>query len=100
MLTITHKTDTMMYVSSDIIGSTQLCRFADDYDNGLYRERPWHVTCHGRNFATLEDCLSYLRNCEQHWNDDTSPGDCRPVCHGEMTHQFLANEASLDDCPY
>lgn len=92
-MTLEHRSDHEIRVHSEIMGQTLLLRFDD-------RRFPWHVTCHGRNYATVEDCLDYLRECERHWHDDGGAADARAVCHGEMTHSFLAFEAALDASPY
>lgn len=58
----------------------------------------WHVVCYGRNFKTFKQAMEYLHNVKEHWHDEDEP--TRETCHAEMTHAFLANEASLDACPY
>ena len=83
------------------LGCVMLSRFSDDYDNGLYRSRPWHVVTFGRNFATVEECVSFLETIVANWDDSPNDnGEWKGVNHGETTHSFLATEAALDSCPY
>ena len=76
-----------------------IIQVSSEFDHGLYKNRPWHVTCFGCNFATVEECLLFLQNVEAHW-DEEFPYLVDTVCHAEMTHSFLATEADLDSCPF
>jgi len=53
------------------IGYVQLTKFAHDFDHGLYATRPWHVVTFGRNFATVEECVSFLETIVANWDNDT-----------------------------
>lgn len=46
-----------------------------------------------KNQGWCKSCVTGTPREERHHGD-------RPVCHGEMTHSFLATEASLDSCPW
>ena len=76
-----------------------LSRFSPEYDNGLYAKRPWHVVTFGRNFATVAECLDYLADIVANWDDELESKH-NSECHGELTHSFLAMEASLDSSPW
>ena len=55
----------------DKIGYVKLSKFSPDFDYGIYRNRPWHVTTFGRNFATVEECLLFLKEVEDNWDKST-----------------------------
>lgn len=56
------------------IGHVQLSKFSPDYDHGLYAARPWHVVTFGRNFATVEECITFIQTIVDNWGDDTDDG--------------------------
>lgn len=71
---VEHQSETEVRVFSHRIGTVLLRRFSDDFDHGLYRDRPWHVVCFGKNFATIDECVAYLEDVESHWFDDEHLG--------------------------
>ena len=83
------------------IGMVHLHKFNEEYDHGIYKSKPWHICTFGVNFATVDDCLIFLEKQVERWDEPEQGENYRHESfHSEMTHAFLATEASLDACPY
>lgn len=103
MIKTKHINDTTIHCQVPKIGFVKLSKFSPDFDHGIYRQRPWHIVTFGLNFATPEECLSFLESVASRWDDDEDDESAKSnsgVCHSEMTHSFLATEADLDSCPW
>lgn len=99
---ITSITDKRITLETEKIGYVQLSKFSPDFDHGLYRNRPWHIVTFGRNFATVEECLLFLKQVEDNWQEEEEGEEYKEwkgTSHAEMTHSFLSMEADLENCP-
>ena len=66
------------------MGYVKLSKFSPDFDHGLYKNRPWHIVSFGRNFATVEECLTFLMDVEARWDEEDNyqhmgGGECEAV---------------------
>ena len=88
MIEMRHIDDKTIICTVPKIGTVYLSKFSADYDHGLYAARPWHVTTFGRNFATVQECLDFLTEESNNFQEieevcsETDLRNARMIEHG------------------
>jgi hypothetical protein len=82
---ITHISDTRIRVELDNFG-VYLNKFLPSLTTD--RNRPWYVVTFGRNFATVDECINFLKDVDKHYFDD-----CELLCEDADGNQMLSGQA-------